>query len=332
VLAALTLGGCAAHFSREGSPPSDYVYSPPESAHPLFEYTARGPVTVSEPIEQTRHHDVVRLEYESSGRNGHPDNRVAALYFRSRSPGPKKLVIVLPVWGASNYPPGKISRGYARRSRGDAHVIWLLGDTPIFPWSELSSTASEEEFIRRARDSAERYRSAVVDVRRLLDWAETRAEIDSSRIGIVGFSMSALVSATLLGNDSRIRTAVLMMGSAELANVFSTCAKRAGEVRKHVLTTHGWTLEQYREFFADLFDPADPVNYRGRYDPERILMIDTRFDDCMPRRSRNALWEATGRPARLTFLYRHRTAFYSLTPLGLNFARRRIYHFLDDTL
>src|SRR5690606_23302557 len=119
---------------------------------------------------------------------------------------------------------------------------------------------------------------------------------------------------------------------AEFANVFSTCAKRAGEVRQHVMAEYNWSLSQYREFFAGLFDPADPVNYRGHYDPDRILIIDTRFDDCMPRRSRNALWEVTGRPERITFLYRHRTAFYSLTPLGLNFARRRIYRFLDAEL
>jgi hypothetical protein len=31
-------------------------------------------------------------------------------------------------------------------------------------------------------------------------------------------------------------------------------------------------------------------------------------------------------------LYRHRRAFYSLTPLGLNYARRKIYRFLDDVL
>lgn len=331
VLTGLALSGCAAHFSRDRSPPPDYEYVPP-TAEPLFTYVAPGPVRVSEPIEVTRHHEVRRLSFESSGHNGHPENLVSGLYFKSRSPGAKKLVIVLPVWGASNYPPGKISRGYAKRSRGDANVIWLLGETPVFPWDELASTSSEEQFVRLARDSAERYRSAVLDVRRLIDWAETQADIDTERIGIVGFSMSALVTATILGNDSRFRAAVLMMGSAEFANVFSTCAKRAGEVRQHVLTRYGWSLPQYREFFSELFDPADPVNYRGHYDPDRILIIDTRFDDCMPRRSRNALWEAAGRPERITFLYRHRTAFYSLTPLGLNFARRRIYRFLDAEL
>jgi hypothetical protein len=52
----------------------------------------------------------------------------------------------------------------------------------------------------------------------------------------------------------------------------------------------------------------------------------------MPESSRAALWEVTGHPERITMLYKHRTAFYSLTPLGLNFTRRKIYRFLDRAL
>lgn len=332
-LAAL-LGGCALHVNRDPAPPEDYVYEPPTTALEPFThaYTEPPEIELSEPIETTRAHEIFEFSFPSSAEDGGGPNVVAGRYFRSRRPGAKKLVVVMPIWGTSDYPPAKISYGYARREGADTHVIWIYGDTPLFPWSSLSTAPTEASFVERAQASAERYRAAVVDMRRLIDWAETRPEIDTSRIGFVGFSMSALVTATILGNDSRFRAAVLMMGSAEFANVFATCAKRAGEVRQHVLTRYGWSLPQYREFFSELFDPADPVNYRGHYDPDRILIIDTRFDDCMPRRSRNALWEAAGRPQRITFLYRHRTAFYSLTPLGLNFARRRIYRFLDAEL
>jgi hypothetical protein len=210
--------------------------------------------------------------------------------------------------------------------------MWNYGDAPLVPWAELSSAPTEEDFVRMARASAERYRTAVVDMRRLLDWAETRPEIDSRRIAFVGFSMSALVTATLAGNDARVSTAVLMMGAANFADVFTACGDKAGQVRRHALTSFGWTLERYHDFFGELFDPADPVHYAGHYDPDNILMIDAMFDDCMPESSRAALWEVTGRPERITLMYRHRHAFYSLTPLGLNFSRRKIYRFLDDTL
>ena len=81
-----------------------------------------------------------------------------------------------------------------------------------------------------------------------------------------------------------------------------------------------------------VFPVADPARFSGHYDPDKILMIDAMFDDCMPESSRTALWEITGHPQRVTFLSRHRSGFYSLTPLGLNVSRREIYRFLDDTL
>ena len=138
----------------------------------------------------------------------------------------------------------------------------------MFPWTELSSVPTEDGFRALARDSAERYRSAVVDMRRLVDWATTQPEIDASRIAFVGFSMSALVTATLLANEPRVSAGVLMMGAARFADIFSMCRNRAGEVREHVLRSFGWTTDEYHEFFKGLFDPADPVRFEGHYDPE----------------------------------------------------------------
>lgn len=335
LLAALlpfVLGGCMAHLRHDQPPPVGYEYRPPLEGDQRFAYESSGPVELSGPIDRTRHHDILRISFPSTHRNGHPDNIVEGQYFRSRTPGAKKLVVVMPIWGTSEYPPSKISYGYARRSRGEANVIWIYGRAPLFPWHDLSSVPTEDGFVAMARDSAERYRTSVMDMRRLLDWVATRAEIDATRVAFVGFSMSALVTATLVGNESRISAAVIMMGAAHFADVFATCTERAGEVRAHALESFGWSLARYRDFFAELFDPADPVRFAGRYDPNKLLMIDAMFDDCMPETARTALWEVTGHPERITLLYRHRRAFYSLTPLGFNYSRRKIYQFLDRAL
>jgi hypothetical protein len=330
-LLALVCTGCVLHVQRNPDPPPGFSYSPPTAAAP-FDAFERTPVVLSEPFEETRTHEMLRLSFESSGRNGHPANLVEGQYFRSKEPGAKSLVVVMPIWGTSSYPPQKISTGYARRAGHDTHVIWIYGSAPVFPWTDLSSVPTEDGFRAMARDSAERYRSAVVDMRRLVDWAATRPEIDSTRIAFVGFSMSALVTATLLANEPRVSAGVLMMGAARFADIFSVCGNRAGEVRDHVLRSFGWTSAEYREFFKGLFDPADPVRFAGHYDPSKILMIDAMFDDCMPESARAALWEITGHPQRVTFLYRHRSAFYTLTPIGLNVSRRKIYRFLDAKL
>jgi hypothetical protein len=321
--------GCVLHVHRDLAPPPGFRYEPQPAAVPFesFEHTD---IRLSEPFDETRTHEIVHLSFPSSGRNGHPENLVEGQYFRSKEPGRKSLVVVMPIWGTSDYPPAKVSAGYARRAGKDTQVIWIYGTTPVFPWDELSSVPTEEGFRELARDSAERYRAAVVDMRHLVDWATTQPEIDPGRIAFVGFSMSALVTETLLANEPRIAGGVLMMGAARFSDIFAGCRNRAGDVRDHAMRAFGWTLDEYRDFFQMLFAPADPVRFEGRYDPTKILMIDAMFDDCMPESSRAALWEITGHPERVTFLYQHRSAFYSLTPLGLNVSRRKIYRFLDE--
>ena len=332
LLLVLASSGCVLHIHRDGPPPPTFTYT--QLAKPMepFVVTEHNPVMLGEPTDRTRHHDIVPLSFVSSGHNGHPDNLVIGQYFRSREPGRKKLVIVMPIWGTSTYPPRKISTGYARRDGDDVNVIWVHGDSPVFPWAELSHAPDEQTFVTRARDSVERFRTAIVDMQRLVDWAATRDEIDPSRIAFVGFSMSALVTTTLMANDSRIKAAVLMMGAANFADVFTNCGDRVAEVRVHAMRDFGWSLERYHAFFDEQFSPADPSRFRGHYDPDKFLMIDAMFDDCMPESARAALWDITGHPERVTIMYRHRSSFYSLTPLGLNFSRRHIYRFLDRKL
>ena len=324
--------GCVLHVQRALEPPPGFEYDRPQGALPPFDSFERTPVELSEPFDETGAHEIVHLSFRSSGRNGHPRNLVEGQYYRAKAAGRKSLVVVMPIWGTSSYPPAKISRGYARHAGQDTNVVWIYGDAPLFPWDALSSAPTEESFRAMARDSVERYRAAVVDMRRLVDWATEQPEIDPRRIAFVGFSMSALVTATLLANEPRVAGGVLMMGAARFADVFAFCRNSAGEVRDHALRTFGWTIDEYRNFFKELFDPADPMRFAGRYDPNEILMIDAMFDDCMPESSRAALWEITGHPQRVTFLYQHRSTFYSLTPIGLNVSRRQIYRFLDETI
>ena len=332
ILLTLASSGCVLHMHRDGPPPPDFTYSPVPTLMEPFQVLERHPVVLGEPTSHTRYHDIVPLSFVSSGHNGHPENLVTGTYFRSHEPGHKKLVIVMPIWGTSTYPPRKISTGYARHSGDAVNVIWIHGDAPVFPWAALAHTADEKAFVAMARDSTERFRTAIVDIERIVDWAGTRDDIDASRIAVVGFSMSALVTATVMANDSRIRAGVLMMGAANFAEVFSACGDRVAAVRTHVMHDYGWSLDRYRDFFHELFDPADPMRFRGHYDRDKILMIDAMFDDCMPESARTNLWEVTGHPERITMMYRHRSSFYSLTPLGLNISRRQIYRFLDRKL
>ena len=100
IAVAALVSGCVSHVhtpyepSRK-TPARDVVSSPPVGS---FDYTKGSAGTARRtPVEaETSTHHVWRIAMPSYGDSGQPDNLVAALYYQSRSPGPKALVVVLP--------------------------------------------------------------------------------------------------------------------------------------------------------------------------------------------------------------------------------------------
>jgi hypothetical protein len=122
------------------------------------------------------------------------------------------------------------------------------------------------------------------------------------------------------------------MGGARPHRILATCDGDVGRPRKKILKRFGWTAADYEQAIEPFFRSIDAANYPGRADPSRILIFDSHEDKCIPQDSRDDLWEALGRPARISFLYGHNTSFLSMTPLGFNWMRREIYEFFEGTL
>jgi hypothetical protein len=284
------------------------------------------------PFQQIKGYHLQGLRFPSSEDNGQPGKLVDARYFRSLTPGEKPLLIVLPIWATHTFPSTVVANGFALHSEGDANVLWMQGDGPLYDWFELAEVDNEATLVETVEQSSARFRAVAIDTRRLLDWAQTRPEIDSSRIGIIGFSMSALVSANIAGNDPRINTAVYVLGGAQPWNVMAECNLFVEYTRKRVSKKLGWSQEQYRAFFREQMHYGDPALWQGRYRPENTLIIESGKDDCIPAASRAALFEATGQPERILYPYNHWQPFLSMTPVGRNVLSRDIFEFLQRKL
>jgi hypothetical protein len=67
----------------------------------------RIPITDAEFTEthgKTKKYRVFSLSFRSCGENGQVGNLVTALYYQSKLPGAKRVVIVLPIWGTAHLP------------------------------------------------------------------------------------------------------------------------------------------------------------------------------------------------------------------------------------
>jgi dienelactone hydrolase len=289
------------------------------------------PALVTNHAEGTVDGYVVRLlRFPSAGENGQADNMVTVRYYEDPTSGPKPLVVILPIWGSHTYPSTIVTRDLL--DQGRVNVMRVLGANVVIDWDALARAPDPTAFRVELKRMVERVRTSVIDLRRLLDWAETSPFVDMSRIAMVGFSESTLQVAAVMASDMRLASAVLVMGGAHPHQIFATCYGPPEVVRDAVLPRFGWTSEEFADNLAPLVRSIDPAHLGSRLNPERLLIFDAEYDDCVPPAARDALWDATGRPARVRVLSTHAGSFLAMTFLGGNHIRHRILDFFGRTL
>jgi len=273
------------------------------------------------------------LEIPSVGENSQKNNLVTARYYRSTLPGSHPLVIVLPIWGSFTYPPRKFTSSFQRRSNGAVHVLHVQGDNFLANWPGIIAATDESEFLELWSEAVDRQRVTIIDTRRLIDWAEQRPEIDADRVALIGFSLGAFVAGTIATQEPRLAATVTVMGGSHLNSVMATCdGKRATRVQATAAENFGWDREELAAQLEPIIGVVDAANYPNRVDPKSILIIEANRDKCIPEKSREDLWLALGKPERISMNYDHAPAFYSMTPLGFSWMRRRIWEFLEARL
>ncbi|MGA9752722.1 MAG: hypothetical protein WBS54_13135 [Acidobacteriota bacterium] len=277
-------------------------------------------------------HALLRLYRAGSGPSASaraPD----ALAYVSPAPGPKRWVVVLPIWGASDYPPKKTIRWLLKGNDGRlTSVLWVQNNRRLLVFDGLARVRTPLELSRQLARSAARIDAAASEVEDLVEWVRRRPDTDQQRIGIVGFSIGAIVGSLIMGRDPRYSAGVFVMVGGDLGEILGSCYGRERQVRDRAMKLFGWSREEYVLKVNEGLSSVDPERVAGDINPASVLYIDARHDGCIPTVSREGLWEAMGRPERITIAYGHKSSFLSMTFLGLDVTTRRIVHFLDRRL
>lgn len=120
-----------------------------------------------------------------------------------------------------------------------------------------------------------------VDLRRAVDWAATRGDLDGGRIGYLGFSMSAFLGVPFVAVDERVRAACFALGGAGLFH-FLIRQVEAGS-------------RADQELVAEL---VDPLHWAGRIAPRPVLQVNSRTDEIVPAALGHMLHGALAEPKR----------------------------------
>lgn len=327
-LTALSMAGCSSrtHYPRADRDPPAPAY---KTAAQFSYQKHQG--TVSRPNHwQTENFRASTFSMKSIGNNGQPGNYLSALYFQSKQAGPKPLVIILPIWGVDSYPSSELSRHIKRAGGGAVNVLELFGENRLFNMEKTALAPTPGAFLSLMDEMAHRIANMVIDIRRIVDWAETQPDIDRDRIGIVGFSLGAMVASVAVSNEPRLNAGILVMGSTSPHDSFTACGGAAGQMRKMVSKRFKWTRDQYRNAIKGPLSTVDPARFPGRVDPRNILIIEAGKDTCLPASARQELWEVMGRPERIIYAYDHRATFYAMSFLGGRSLQIEAFKFLSN--
>lgn len=332
---ALSLTACTSniHVPFAGQAPVTVDAEERNASSTLFAYPKQDITVSNHDLRSDQDgYQLKRIQIPAQNDHGQALNPISFRYYKhEKQEHPTPLVIVLPIYGSYTYPSEKITAGLLKMDL-PVNIALLEYDAHLFDFEGLAAAQTEAEAVRILEDTRDDLIAGVVDVRRVIDWAEQQSNIDADRIAAVSFSMSANVGALLAQHEPRLTAGVIVMAAAQFHEILRVCPGRPGKAREAVMQRFGWSEQQYRQLWLESLGGVDPAAYPGMADPSRLLMIDAHYDECMPQSTRDALWESLGRPERISYRYTHKKAFYAMTPLGFNVMRRRIYEFVRAKL
>lgn len=136
-------------------------------------------------------------------------------------------------------------------------------------------------------------KQTVSDLRRALDWAATDPRIDSTRLGVLGVSLGAIMASLAMAVDPRLQYAALLLGGADLAHIMWHSSLTISV--REALRKQGFTEIKLREALDDI----DPLIYMTPEIGKRTFLVGALFDSVVPATDTEKLHKALGEPPML---------------------------------
>jgi esterase/lipase len=246
------------------------------------------------------------LQFPSAIDTGYPENSIvkAELYLPKLEHKVPMAILVHGMGDYSVFPCRLLARSLLKQ--GVACLIPYLTThskrAPLVMREKLPYLTPEQWF--------QVYQVSVVDIRQLVDWANTRAEIDMERLFVVGVSLGGFVSAIAMGVDKRIKAGILIVTGGN-SNKLSWLSKddryrkryrRTENEHLDVQSNYAMYLEEVsRKGFENVITDdrsflTDPLTFANDLKDRPVQMINATYDKYIPREAAIDLWQACGKP------------------------------------
>ncbi|MFN3690464.1 MAG: alpha/beta hydrolase family protein [Fimbriimonadales bacterium] len=251
----------------------------------IFGYDRNLPLSPQETlVEETAQYQVYKITYRSTH-----DQRVPAFFILPKNRGDAQLPCVILMHGLG----------------GDKRMFQMLWAPLTQAGYALFAIDAQYHGERKPNDDLPffgmypyRARDAliqtVIDLRRGVDYLQTRKEIDPGKIGYIGASMGGIIGAIFAGVDERVQAPVLLVAGGDWKIL----------MEKSVLSVWRDAAKndpQQMEYALRVMDVVDPVHWVGRIAPRPVLFINGDADDVVPVESNKALHNAAREPKKVVW-------------------------------
>lgn len=236
------------------------------------------------------------------------DSRITFDFYEPKSDVPSPVVLLLPILNGQKH----IMRPFATKFVNNGYAV-LIVDT-LQGSTLLEDLEHPEEAIRL---TIQRHR-------RVIDWVETRPDLDASRLGVFGASLGGFNALFLAAMDRRVSVVSPALVGGSLPYVLVTSnERRIVEAKEKLKVSLSIDDEQLMEYLSENIQ-TDTLMVAPHVNADRVLMVLTKYDKTVLYDSQLRLREAMGEPEAITLPTGHITA-----AAYLFYLRSRILKFFD---
>ena len=209
------------------------------------------------------------------------NNIVQLRVFMPANPGKAvPVVLILHYWGATDLKNERAMAQELNRANIAAAVMTLPYHLTRTPAGKHSGEMAIEPDPRRMVLTMSQ---AVLDVRRSIDFLQSRAEFEHTRLGLAGTSLGALVAELAYGVDTRVTHVAFILGGANLAHIVWTSSLLVRQ--RDVLVRRGYTEQKLRESIQ----PIEPLRFLQNRSSSPAFVIGGQYDTVINKKATDEL-------------------------------------------
>ncbi len=262
-------------------------------------------------VKEKKSYRLLEVSMEAGLDGFDDDSPITFEYYEPLDDGPSPVALVLPILNGQKH----LVRPFATRFANSGYAV-LIVDT-VQRKTLLEDLANPEEAIRQ---TIQRHR-------RVIDWVESRPELDISRLAVFGPSLGGFNALFLAAIDPRVSVVSPALVGGSMSHVLVTSdERRIKEAVEGAKAELSMDDEQLKEYLDENIE-TDTLAIAAHVNADRVLMVLAKYDKAVPYESQLNLYNVMGKPEAITLPTGHVTAAAYLLYL-----RSRVLKFFDRKL